>query len=84
MRSTNSPVLQTPTPVVQNLAILILKDFQIKNGVGPWMTRVRFPRMCHEVDFMRTNAVTSLDLLLLGDSKYLWRASSEISVKILY
>ncbi|KAI3963775.1 hypothetical protein MKW98_029885 [Papaver atlanticum] len=32
------------------------------------MTRVRITRMWHEVDFMRTNEVTNLDLLLRDDS----------------
>ncbi|KAI3837721.1 hypothetical protein MKW92_052768 [Papaver armeniacum] len=83
MASTNSPVLQTPAQAVPNPAILTLKDFQLKNGIGPWMTRVRIARMWHEVDFMRTNEVTSLDLLLLDDSgdllhaivqkKFIWK-----------
>ncbi|KAI3973430.1 hypothetical protein MKW92_037571, partial [Papaver armeniacum] len=68
MASTNSPVLQTPAQAVPNPAILTLKDFQLKNGIGPWMTRVRIARMWYEVDFMRTNEVTSLDLLLLDNS----------------
>ncbi|RZC77049.1 hypothetical protein C5167_001215 [Papaver somniferum] len=68
MASANSPVLQTTTPAVQDPAFLTLKDFQLRNGVGPWVTRVRITRMWHEVEFMRTNEVTSLDLLLLDDS----------------
>ncbi|XP_026450630.1 replication protein A 70 kDa DNA-binding subunit D-like [Papaver somniferum] len=51
----------------QSPAILSLKEFQLKNGIGPWMTRVRIVRMWHELDFMRTDDVTSLDLLLLDD-----------------
>ncbi|KAI3888748.1 hypothetical protein MKX03_013916, partial [Papaver bracteatum] len=68
MESTNSPILQTSAQAVPNPAILTLKDFKLKNGIGPWMTRVRIARMWHEVDFMRTNEVTSLDLFLLDDS----------------
>lgn len=83
MASANSPVLQTTTPAAQDPAFLTLKDFQLRNGVGPWVTRVRITRMWHEVDFMRTNEVASLDLLLLDDSgdllhaivqkKFIWK-----------
>ncbi|KAI3843339.1 hypothetical protein MKX03_030440 [Papaver bracteatum] len=68
MASTNSPVLQTHAQAVPNPAILTLKDFQLKNDIGPWMTRVRIAQMWHEVDFMRTNEVRSLNFLLLDDS----------------
>ncbi|KAI3923532.1 hypothetical protein MKW92_010836 [Papaver armeniacum] len=61
-------VLPTSASVVQTPGILTLKDFQQKNGIGPWMTRVRIVRMWRESDFMRTNDVTTLDLLLLDDT----------------
>ncbi|RZC92626.1 hypothetical protein C5167_051212, partial [Papaver somniferum] len=61
-------VLPTPTSVVPTFGILTLKDFQQKNGIGPWMTRVRIVRLWHESDFMTTNDVTNLDLLLLDDT----------------
>ncbi|KAI3912100.1 hypothetical protein MKW92_005391, partial [Papaver armeniacum] len=48
--------------------ILTLKDFQKKNRIGPWIARVRIVRMWHETDFMKTNDVTSFDLLLLDDT----------------
>ncbi|KAI3903041.1 hypothetical protein MKW92_024823 [Papaver armeniacum] len=61
-------VLPTSVSAVQTPGILTLKDFQQKNGIGPWMTRVRIVRMWRESDFMRTNDVTTLDLLLLDDT----------------
>ncbi|KAI3880162.1 hypothetical protein MKW92_016545, partial [Papaver armeniacum] len=65
MATTVLPILASaiPTP-----GILTLKDFQQKNGIGPWMTQVRIVRLWHESDFMRTNDVTSLNLLLLDDA----------------
>ncbi|RZC89064.1 hypothetical protein C5167_030757 [Papaver somniferum] len=68
MPSANSPVLQTTTLAEQDPAFLTLKDFHLRNGVGSWVTRVSITRMWDEVDFMRTNEVTSLDFLLLDDS----------------
>ncbi|KAI3882032.1 hypothetical protein MKX03_006242 [Papaver bracteatum] len=53
---------------VQALGILTLKDFQQKNGIGLWMSRVRIVRMWHETDFMKTNDVTIFDFLLLDDT----------------
>ncbi|KAI3880995.1 hypothetical protein MKW92_017337, partial [Papaver armeniacum] len=53
---------------VQAPGILTLKDFQQKNGIGPWMARVRIVRIWHETDFMKTNDVTSFNLLLLDDT----------------
>ena len=53
---------------IQAPGILTLKVFQQKNGIGPWMSRVRIVRMWHESDFMITSDVTSLDLLLLDDT----------------
>ncbi|KAI3860198.1 hypothetical protein MKX03_022504, partial [Papaver bracteatum] len=61
-------VLPTTATGVQCTGILTLKDFQQKNGIGPWMARVRIVRMWHETDFMKTNDVTSLDFLLLDDT----------------
>ncbi|RZC70886.1 hypothetical protein C5167_034031 [Papaver somniferum] len=60
-------VLATSASAVPTPGILTLKDFQQKNGMGPWMTRVRIILVWHESDFMRTNDVTSLDLLLLDE-----------------
>ncbi|KAI3995605.1 hypothetical protein MKX01_023350, partial [Papaver californicum] len=37
------------------------------HGIGPWMTRVRITHMWQELDFMRTNGVTSLNLLPIDD-----------------
>lgn len=83
MPSANSPVLQTTTLAEQDPAFLTLKDFHLRNGVGSWVTRVSITRMWDEVDFMRTNEVTSLDFLLLDDSgdllhaivqkKFIWK-----------
>ncbi|KAI3856657.1 hypothetical protein MKW92_007078 [Papaver armeniacum] len=76
-------VLPTSDSAVQTPGILTLKDFQQKNGIGPWMTRVRIVQMWRESDFMRTNDVTTLDLLLLDDTgdllhaivqkKFIWK-----------
>ncbi|KAI3887735.1 hypothetical protein MKX03_018582, partial [Papaver bracteatum] len=76
-------VLPNVASAVQAAGILTLKDFQEKNGIGPWMARVRIVRMWHETDFMKTNDVTTLDLLLLDDTgdllhaivqkKYIWK-----------
>ncbi|KAI3947369.1 hypothetical protein MKW92_015458, partial [Papaver armeniacum] len=78
-----STVVHSSDQGVQAPGILTLKQFQLKNGIGPWMARVRIIRMWHELDFMRTNDVTSLDLLLLDDAdvlmhaiiqkKYIWK-----------
>ncbi|KAI3985003.1 hypothetical protein MKX01_004771 [Papaver californicum] len=62
-----SSVVHTSGGDVQIPTILTLKDFQLKHGIGPWMTRVRITCMWQELDFMRTNDVTSLDLLLIDD-----------------
>ncbi|RZC83565.1 hypothetical protein C5167_046350 [Papaver somniferum] len=67
-------VLPTAASGVQALGILTLKDFQQKDGIGPWMARVRIVRMWHEIDFMKTNDVTGLDLLLLDDTSDLLHA----------
>ncbi|KAI3855292.1 hypothetical protein MKW92_052720 [Papaver armeniacum] len=79
----SSAVVHSSGQTVQVPGILGLKEFQLKNGIGPWMARVRIVRMWHELDFMRTNDVTSLDLLLLDDAddlmhaivrkKYIWK-----------
>ncbi|KAI3926321.1 hypothetical protein MKW92_043845 [Papaver armeniacum] len=61
-------VLPTSESAVQTPGILTLTDFQQKNGIGPWITRVRIVRMWRESDFMRTNDVTTLDLLQLDDT----------------
>ncbi|KAI3855256.1 hypothetical protein MKX03_026114, partial [Papaver bracteatum] len=61
-------VLPTATSGAQATGIITLKDFQQKNGIGPWMARVLIVRMWHEIDFMKTNDVTSLDFLLLDDT----------------
>ncbi|RZC49117.1 hypothetical protein C5167_017541 [Papaver somniferum] len=76
-------MLPTSVSAVQTPGILTVKDIQKKNGIGPWMTRVRIVWMWHESDFMRTNDVTSLDLLLLDDTgdllhaivqkKFIWK-----------
>ncbi|KAI3872912.1 hypothetical protein MKX03_029954 [Papaver bracteatum] len=76
-------VLHTVASSVRAPGILTLKDFQQKNGIGPWMARVRIFLMWHETDFMKTNDVTSLDLLLLDDTgdllhaivqkKFIWK-----------
>ncbi|RZC81798.1 hypothetical protein C5167_044363 [Papaver somniferum] len=79
----STTVLPTSASAVQTPGILTLEDFQQKNGIGPLMTRVRVVRMWHESDFMRTNDVTSLDLLPLDDTgdllhaivknKFIWK-----------
>ncbi|KAI3877604.1 hypothetical protein MKX03_037737 [Papaver bracteatum] len=61
-------VFPNAASAVQAAGILTLKDFQQKNGIGPWMSRVRIVRMWHETNFMKTNDVTTLDLLLLDDT----------------
>ncbi|KAI3896956.1 hypothetical protein MKX03_026715 [Papaver bracteatum] len=76
-------VLPTAASAVQATGIITLKDFQQKNRIIPWMARVRIVRMWHETDFMKTNDVTSLDLLMLDDTgdllhaivqkKFIWK-----------
>ncbi|KAI3986563.1 hypothetical protein MKX01_014101, partial [Papaver californicum] len=63
-----SSVIHSSAEGAQIPGILSVKDFQLKNGIAPWMTRVRIARMWHDLDFMRTNDVTSLDLILIDDA----------------
>ncbi|KAI3959574.1 hypothetical protein MKW92_036829 [Papaver armeniacum] len=66
------------TTVLPNLAsavptpgILTLKDFQQKNGIGPWMTQVRIVRLWHESDFMRTNDGDLIHAIV--QKKFIWK-----------
>ncbi|KAI3897709.1 hypothetical protein MKX03_005541 [Papaver bracteatum] len=87
-------VLPTASPVIQAPVILTLKDFQQKNEIGPWMARVCIVRMWHEIDFMKTNDVTILDLLLLDDTgdllhaiiqkKFIWKFEPLIEEGMLF
>ncbi|KAI3985725.1 hypothetical protein MKX01_030639 [Papaver californicum] len=78
-----SAVVHSSAEGVHVPGILSLKGIQLKHGIGPWMTRVRIARMWHELDFMKTNEVTSLDLLqidddgddchAIGKKKFIWK-----------
>ncbi|KAI3918375.1 hypothetical protein MKX01_041695 [Papaver californicum] len=64
-----SSVIHSSAVSAQTPGIFTVKEFQLKDGIGPWMTRVRIAQMWHELDFMKTNDVTSLDLLLIDYDK---------------